>query len=300
MGLPIYGIIYVTKDRLILKMKKNGILKAAISFLAISVICPMANAQYYYKDLVSNKQLLADMARLKEQKIRTVSVKSFEDDGSPSEGFFCEKNISRNYSTVETMTKSNVTGPSLFISYFDKNGSLLKTVDSSEISSSTSQYSYDDKGNIISIRSSARSSDDDFANEIVEEHLYEYNAKGLPVKMTRVKNFIDSSTVFFSADEKNNVSIEKDTKSGSTYYYYYDNRNQLTDVVHFNQFNQKMLPDYVFEYNGAGLITQMTTTEEGGSYYYIWKYTYENGLRTIEKCFSKEKRLMGTIQYEYK
>ncbi len=44
----------------------------------------------------------------------------------------------------------------------------------------------------------------------------------------------------------------------------------------------------------------MTTTEEGGSYYYIWKYTYDNGLRLKEKCFSKEKRLMGTIEYEYK
>ena len=67
-----------------------------------------------------------------------------------------------------------------------------------------------------------------------------------------------------------------------------------------NQFNQKMLPDYIFEYNNAGLIAQMTTTEEGGSYYFIWRYTYDNGLRIREKCYSKEKRLMGTIEYEYK
>ena len=71
-------------------------------------------------------------------------------------------------------------------------------------------------------------------------------------------------------------------------------------MVHLNQFNEKMLPDYIFEHNSAGLVTQMTTTEEGGSYYYIWKYTYDNGLRISEKCFSKERRLMGTIQYEYK
>ena len=49
-----------------------------------------------------------------------------------------------------------------------------------------------------------------------------------------------------------------------------------------------MLPDYIFEYNNAGLVTQMTATEEGGSYYFIWKYTYDNGLRVKEKCFSKE------------
>lgn len=281
-------------------MKKNGLIKPLFLLVAAFSLISMAKAQYYYKDLVSNKQLLAEMAQLKDQKIRSIIVTSFEDDGSPSDGFFCEKNISKNYSTVETMTNSNVTGASLFTSFFDKKGLLLKTIDSSSIASSISEYGYNEKGLITSIRSSVRSSDDDFANQIVEEHLYEYSGSGLPVKMIKVKNFTDSSTILFSTDEKNNISIEKNTKTGETYYYYYDSKNLLTDVVHLNPFNQKMLPDYVFEYNPAGLITQMTTTEEGGSYYYIWKYTYDNGLRTSEKCFSKEKRLMGRIVYEYK
>ena len=240
------------------------------------------------------------MARLKEQKIRTIHITSFEDDGSPSDGFACEKNISKNYSKVETFTNSNVTGPSLFTSYFSKNGSVSKTIDSSEIAVTTVNYSYEESGQIKSISSGVRSSDDDFANEISEEHLYVYDTKGSLQKMIRIKNSTDSTVVLFSLDEKNNVSIEKDTKSGKSYYYYYDSKNRLTDVVHLNQFNEKMLPDYLFEYNSAGLNTQMTTTEEGGSYYYIWKYTYDNGLRTSEKCFSKERRLMGTIQYEYK
>lgn len=274
--------------------------KPFFSLIIFLSITALANAQYYYKDLVNNKQLLTEMAQLKEQKIRTIIVKSFEDDGSPSDGFFCEKNINKNYTTVETLTRSNVTGATLFVSSFDKKGLLLKTIDSSEIASTTSEYSYDENGHINAIRSALRSSDDDFANEIVEEHHYQFDAKGLPVKMIRVKNYSDSIIIFFSTDEKNNVSIEKDSKTGSTYYYYYDTKNRLTDVVHLNPFNQKMLPDYVFEYNGAGSISQMTTTEEGGSYYYIWKYTYENGMRIREKCFSKEKRLMGTIEYEYK
>ncbi len=274
--------------------------KPFFSLIIFLSITALANAQYYYKDLVNNKQLLTEMAQLKEKKIRTIIVKSFEDDGSPSDGFFCEKNINKNYTTVETLTRSNVTGATLFVSSFDKKGLLLKTIDSSEIASTTSEYSYDENGHINAIRSALRSSDDDFANEIVEEHLYQFDAKGLPTKMIRVKNYSDSIIIFFSTDEKNNVSIEKDSKTGSTYYYYYDTKNRLTDVVHLNPFNQKMLPDYVFEYNGAGSISQMTTTEEGGSYYYIWKYTYENGMRIREKCFSKEKRLMGTIEYEYK
>lgn len=259
-----------------------------------------ANAQYYYKDLVSNSLLTAEMARLKEQKIREVSIHSFEDDGSPSDGFICEKNISKNYSTVETFTKSNVTGPSLFVSYFNKNGLLLRTVDSSEITVNTSVYTYTENGWVKEIATSLRSNDDDFANEVLETHSYFYSEKGTPQKMIRVKNSSDSITVFFSLDEKNNVSIEKDTKTGNSFYYYYDGKNRLTDVVHLNPFNNKMLPDYIFEYNSTGQLSQMTTTEEGGSYYYIWRYAYDNGLRTSEKCFSKEKRLMGRIEYEYK
>ena len=118
--------------------------------------------------------------------------------------------------------------------------------------------------------------------------------------MIRVKGAADSTVFVFLPDENNNVSIEKNTKTGDTYYYYYDTKNRITDVVRMNNYNQKMLPDYIFEYNAAGLITQMTATEEGGSYYFIWKYTYDNGLRIKEKCYSKEKRLMGTIEYEYK
>jgi len=266
-------------------------------FLATSFI---ANAQYYYKDILSNKQLIAEMAQLKEQKVRSVSLKSFEDDGSPSEGFFCERKINKNYTTVETVTKSNVTGASLFTSTFNEKGLLEQTVDSSDIASSTSLYSYNDKGDIIKIVSIVRSSDDDFKNEIREEHIYEYGNKGLPTKMIRVKNLTDSVVILFSTDEAGNISIEKNTKTSDTYYYYYDTKNRITDVVRLNRYNQKMLPDYIFEYNNAGLITQMTATEEGGSYYFIWKYTYDNGLRIKEKCYSKEKRLMGSIEYEYK
>ncbi len=257
-------------------------------------------AQYYYKDIISNTQLLAEMAQLKAQKIRSVKITSFEDDGRPSEGFEIEKQINRNYTAVETFTRSNVTGPSLFTSTFTKDGLLIQTVDSSDLAVNTSNYEYDDKKRIKSILSQVHSSDDDFTNEITEDHYYFYDETGLLLRMYLVKNESDTTIILFSADENKNISIEKDTKSGKSYYYYYDTNNRLTDIVHLNTFNQKMLPDYIFEYNNAGLITQMTTTEEGGSYYYIWKYTYENSLRIREKCFSKERRLMGTIEYAYK
>jgi hypothetical protein len=272
---------------------------AAIIFLALAYAVSV-HAQYYYKDIISNNQLLKEMALYKENKVRSVNIKSFEDDGSESEGFFCEKKLSRDYRHSELFTRSDVSGASMFISEFNSKGRLLSTNDSSAISVTINTYSYDDHDRIKSILSSVRSSDDDFVNEILEEHIYVYNDNGLAEKMIRVKNRNDSTVILFLPDEKNNVSIEKDTKSGSKYYYYYDAKNRLTDVVHANEFKQKLLADYLFEYNNTDQVSQMTTTEEGGNYYYIWKYTYDNGLRTSEKCFSKEKRLMGTIQYEYK
>ena len=275
-------------------------IRVVLSVIGLLAFEPVTHAQFYYKDLVSNRQLVAEMALLKEQKIRSIKVNSFEDDGSPSDGFICEKKISRNYKTVEMFTRSNSTAPSEFISTFNSRGLLEETLDSSSISTNNTRYTYDENGRIKSIYSILRSSDDDFANEIVEEHIYQYRADGIPERMIRIKNGSDSTIILFSLDEKNNLSIEKNTKSGDTYYYYYDSKNRLTDIVRLNPYNQKMLPDYMFEYNSTGQVSQMTTTEEGGSYYFIWRYTYSNGLRIKEKCFSKEKRLMGKIEYEYK
>src|SRR5438874_1432077 len=83
-------------------------------------------AQYYYKDILSNKQLLTEKTALKARKIRTVEVHSFESNGEPSPGFFCEKKISKNYREIVTYTKSPISGKSLLTSYFNDKGLLVK------------------------------------------------------------------------------------------------------------------------------------------------------------------------------
>ena len=265
------------------------------------MICNYTQAQYYYKDILSNKQLLADMASYKLNKVKAINIKSFEDDGSSSEGFFCQKKFSKDYSKATLFTRSQISGASLLSSTFNDNGKLLQTYDSSDISVTVNQYSYDFMDRIHSIVSTIRSQDDDFTNTIREEHIWHYNETGQAEKMIRIKNNTDSTTILFALDENDNVGIEKDTRSGTKYYYYYDGKRRITDVVQENDFKTRMLPDYLFEYNNSsGLLSQMTSTEEGGNYYYIWKYTYDNGLRVKEKCFNKEKRLMGSIEYEYK
>lgn len=280
-------------------------MKTIDKFGFLLVVCLSAgqfsNAQYYYQDIYSNQALLSEMAKLKEQKIRTITVKSFEDDGSESEGFFLEKKIAKNYGSMETFSRSYMSAASVLTTRFNKLGLLENTTDSSDIVVRSSSYTYNENKQLTGVVSSIRSSDDDFVTEILEEHIYLYNEKGVLMKMHKVKNRVDTTEILFSTDEKNNVAIEKDTKTGSKYYYYYDGKNRLTEIAHSNDFMQGIYPDYQFEYNNAGLITQMINTEEGANkYYFIWKYTYSDGLRTREKCYSKERRLMGTIEYEYK
>ena len=256
-------------------------------------------AQYYYKDLVSNAQVVADMKAYKANKIKKIVLKSFEDNGEESRGFFCEKKLNRDYLKAELYTRADISAASLFTSTFDKEGKLLNSYDSSLLSVTHIVYNYNPENLINSITSTVRSTDEDFSNEIKEEHFYKYD-NGKPLKITRVKNGRDSTDILFALDDNGNVAIEKDTKNGTKFFYYYDAKNRLTDIVQANEYSQRAKPDYIFEYNNAGLVTQMTAVEEGSKSFYVWKYNYENGLRIKERCFTDERKLMGSIEYEYK
>jgi hypothetical protein len=281
--------------------------KLFATFLLLA-ICNDSHAQYYYKDIISNKQITTDMMSYKQKKIHSIKIKSFEEDGSESEGFLCEKTISRDYKTSELFTRTNISAISLFTSKFNDKLQLVNTTDSSEISAAHNYYTYDEAGRLKKIESIARSNDDDFKTEVIEEHIYEYNAGGIPVSMMRVKNRRDSVKILFSTDEKNNVAIEKNTKTGDKYYYYYDAKNRVTDVAHTSEYRENKVADYVFEYDAAGMLKQMTVTEEGRGKetrdntqsFFIWRYINEDGLRQKEGLFSQNGKLLGSIEYEYK
>ncbi len=275
--------------------------KSVFGTILAIFIFSAASAQYYYKDIVSSSQLQTDMNAYRNNKVRTINIKSFEGDGEESEGFFAQKKINKDYTRTELFTRSVISSPSLLVSDFNSKGQILRTHDSSTISVTENRYNYNSSGDLQSVSSSIRSRDDDFTTEILEEHIYSYDANGKLAKMQRVKNKRDTVVILFALDEHGNVAIEKDTRTGSKYYYYYDSKNRITDIVQENDLKLRPVPDYLFEYNNSqGLLSQMISTEEGGNNYYVWKYMYENGLRTAEKCFTKERKLMGRIEYEYK
>jgi hypothetical protein len=282
----------------------------ALIFLT-ALLQQKANAQFYHKDIISIKQANDEMLLLQQQKLRRIIVHSFEADGSASEGFSCEKKISKDYRTVETVTGSSGTTPSTLTSIYNNKAQLIQSSDSSEITAASTLYEYDDKDNIKSITVYNHSSDDDFATSLKEVHQYTYNEKGLPTKMLRIKNDKDTLEVDFLIDANGNLTEEIEKMPyGKHYYYYYNDKNQMTDIVRYNIVSKDMKPDLVFEYNSKGQLTQMLAVEEGvnkGYYnekdvvnYYTWRYFYnDEGLRIIEKCFSRSSKLLGYVEYEY-
>jgi YD repeat-containing protein len=275
-------------------MIKTVFITALIAASSIS-----SKAQYYYNDIVNNKAVLAELAMLKEKKIKGVKVLSMESTGEQTEGFTCRKKINRDFTEVEIYTETNESYPNTFISYFDKAGLLQRTIDSSEAGATTIDYRYDGTGKLVSINSSKHFADDD-AGSSNEQHLYQYNSAGILQQMWLVKNNRDSILYVFEADETGNITIEKNEKTAELYYYYYDGKNRLTDVVHSYNFQKKLFPELTFEYYPQGQVTKMMTSEKEGAYFFTWRYNYEDGLRMNERCFSKEGRMLGSVEYEYK
>lgn len=283
---------------------------AALAIFSFS-FCLKVNAQYYHKDILSVQQANNENRLFAQQNVREIIIHSFDPDGIESKDFTCKKKISKDFRTVETITSSPGTASSVLISEYNEKRQLVKSSDSSEITAASSIYEYDEEGRIKRITAYNHSSDDDFATSLKEVHEYSYNQKGQPVKMLRIKNDRDTMEVDFLTDANGNVSDEIEKAAGGKhYYYYYNEKKQLTDIVRYNVISRSMKPDFVFEYDDKGQLVQMVTVEEGvtnpyynergAANYYTWRYYYnDEGLRIIEKCFSRGSKLMGYVEYEY-
>ena len=130
--------------------------------------------------------------------------------------------------------------------------------------------------------------------------MYTYNTSGILQQMTLVKNNRDTTVYAFEADETGNIIIEKNSKTAEVYYYYYDTKNRLTDIVHRYSYQKTLFTESTFEYDETGRLIKMVTSEKEGAYFFTWRYNYEDGLRKDERCFSKEGSLLGSVEYKYK
>ena len=267
---------------------------------ALIFLFNFCDAQYYYKDLLGSEEVRNELLVLKKANIHEVKINSFEPGGEPTEHFFCEKKINKAFNTVKLESKSSQSGESNMISKFNENAELIETYDSSEIVVTENHFTYNNNHLLTNIVSISKSNDDDFKTEIYEEHIYHYDSASHPTELQIVKNKKDTLLILFSLDENNKVSIEKDTKTAFKYYYYYDEKGRLTDIVHSNAYTQKPVADYIFEYNDFGGVTTMTAAANNAYNTMIWKYDYENGLKIKERAFSGDRKFLGKIEYSYK
>jgi YD repeat-containing protein len=228
-----------------------------------------------------------------------IKVKSFDEKDQPSNGFFCEKRINKDFSQSQMISKSNITEQSLLETRYDKSGRVIETTTNTPTTTNTIEFEYDAAGFLSMI--STKTMGDGDSTGITEMHQYFYE-NGKPQKMLRKINGALVSTISFVADDKGNIIEEHATGSSNDkkYYYYYDDKNRLTDLVHYNVVAKRLLPDYMFEYDNDNKPVQKISVDETGRNYFIWRYAYDDKqLPEIQKCYSKEKDLLGTIQFEY-
>lgn len=276
-------------------------MKPLTALIIILTISKSAIAQYYYQDIISTQQVREKWKIFKDTKVKSVTIFSFENDTKPTEGFSCNQNVNSDYSEISTHTKSELARESSFTTYYNANGQPKKNFDTSKAYQSITEYEFDASWNISSITNSSVETINNIKN--TEQHFWKYSTDGKPVSMIKIKNSNDTTLVRFLNDEKGNIGEEHAVHNKielPVVYYYYDGNKLLTDIVRYSSKAKRLLPDYIFTYGSDRQLSSMLFVPEGGTDYNKWIYEYnEKGLRIKESCFSKQKELLGKIEYEY-
>src|SRR5690606_38284145 len=103
---------------------------------------------------------------------------------------------------VTTTFKTALAGESELTTFYDANGRLVKSVDTTDGSRSESEYTYYSNGSLQKISNLSVSAGQKSERE---DHLWFYNANGQAERMLRVKNGTDTTYITFVLDEKGNV-----------------------------------------------------------------------------------------------
>lgn len=279
--------------------RNNIRMKIAFAFFTFLLSLP-ASSQYYYKDIIGTKESTATMAAYKAAKVRTVTLKSFTLNNAPIDNLSIRQEFLPAQQALQTVTKSEYTSPSYLTTYADAAGRMVKTTDSTDGIVNTTTYTYNTAGKLTTVSFTAG---DTLAATKTDDHLWQYDAKGQPSKMLRIKNGRDTAVVTFKVDEAGNVIEEQERRRALTdepYYYYYDASNRLTDIVRYNKKARRLLPESMFEYSDKNQITQRITVPQGSDDYLIWRYAYDaKGLKTKEVIFNKQKEQTGKVEYVY-
>src|ERR1700721_541076 len=142
--------------------------------ITLFLLTRVCNAQYYYKDLVVNRENTANWRSYKDNHVKAVTLSSLETDGKPTEGFEGDQQVSADELHVTTHSKSPGTGDSwIFADYSPRGQGLIRNLDTSDTYENMSIYQYDDQGQLISISDTSTETDNHLTD--VEQHIWTYD-----------------------------------------------------------------------------------------------------------------------------
>ena len=279
----------------------NNILMRTFFLAVILFVGLSSSAQYYYKDIIGTRESSETIKNYMKNKVKTVQLTSYNSENQRDEDFYVQQQFSPASRSLITVTRSGITNQSVLISYADANGNVTRTVDSSEIVVTNTNYNYNAMGQLVSVESS---SSDTSNNSETEQHLWKW-VNNKPVEMLRIKNKIDTAFVEFVMDDNGNVAEERETRKGlklQPVYYYYNDKNMLTDIVRYSPRAKQLMAEYIFTYGESNELVQKYTIPANSSDYIIWRYQYNpQGLKTKEAIYNKydKRNPMGVIEYQY-
>lgn len=255
--------------------------------------------QYYLNDIIGLRTSQEKYQLMRKNKIKKITANSIEADGSSTKGFILIQELQTDGKKMVTSI-ANATSPLEKITNFYELSKLKRTIVNRSSIETKTDYGYDEKGLLNKIISTTVDSIQ--KTPISETHIWQYHPNGVPAQMMKWGDGIDTVTVNFVADSSGMIIEEYWFKKGKkieTYYYYYT-KNQLTDVVRFNIKANRLIPDFVYEYNQENQLTNMVQVSFNGSAVVHWTYTYHaNGLRETETARDKAKNIIAKITYSF-
>lgn len=270
-------------------------------FVLAFILCTnVIYSQYYYSDLIGTGQTNQQYKLIRSAGLKKIIATGFEANNEPSKDFVLEQQVNNNAQQIVTRSATIGSLESYFTSSY-QNGKISRTYDSNSNAINVVEYKYDASGKLLSTYSTSKDFDGTFMS--TEAHLWRYNELQNPSQMFKIKNGTDTTFISFKFDDNGNVAEEtwqRKNREIERYYYYYNNKNLLTDIARYNRKAQQLLPDYMFEYDSNGRITQMTQTQAATANYLIYRYAYnDRGLKEKEQVYNKKKEYLGKVEYSY-
>lgn len=260
-----------------------------------------AQSQFYYNDIIGTEELNQRMKNYTANKVASVNAIGFDAEGIKNTDFIELQEVKENGRLLKISSYAEKVKSTIYYR-FNETGKLASQTDSANGAKSVTAYQYDKNGKIISVFNTVSNIDNDV--KIYEEHKWIYNTTGQPEKMWKIMNGKDSTLYQFSMDERNNIADEILIRKGIRFdsvLFYYDAQNRLSDIVRYNKKAGKLLPDFMFEYDGNNQVIQkISTVSDTRIAYIIWRFQFnEKGLKTKEVLFNRYKQQTGRIEYRY-